>query len=80
MLPAAAVGKTQTCYYVDDHGYIFSRSPSFTGNVYFVFYGNYTWEAVHTPYSIRTYGDYVVKYIVKPNNVLFFDEVVKKNK
>lgn len=49
MLPAAAVGKTQICYYVDDHGYIFSRSPSFSGNVYFVFYGNYTWGENESP-------------------------------
>ncbi len=49
MLPSAAVGKTQICYYVDDHGYIFSRSPSFSGNVYFVFYGNYTWGENESP-------------------------------
>jgi hypothetical protein len=45
------------------------------GSMYGVgLYGNYTWEGVHTEYSIKMYGKYIIKYIVKPNNILFFDE------
>ncbi len=65
MLPAAAVGKTQTCYYVDDHGYIFSRSPSFTGNVYFVFYGNYTWEDNESPVGKKLFEDTYFRDVIR---------------
>lgn len=48
-LPASAPAINQQCYYVDDYGYVFSRSPSFSGNVYFVFYGAYTWNEGESP-------------------------------
>ena len=37
------------CYYVDAHGYVFSPSPIFSGNVYFVFLGNFNWSDGETP-------------------------------
>ncbi len=48
-LPRERDDSSRTCYYVDDHGYIFSKSPTFSGNVYFVFYGAYTWGATESP-------------------------------
>jgi hypothetical protein len=38
------------------------------------FYGNYNIESVMSGYSKKTYGDYVVKYIIKPKNIIFFDK------
>jgi cell division septal protein FtsQ len=32
------------CYFLDEHGYIFSDAPTFSGDVYFVFYGGITSE------------------------------------
>lgn len=32
----------ETCYYLDDQGYVFGKAPSFSGNAYFEFYGKGT--------------------------------------
>jgi len=32
--------QTKTCYFIDSRGYVFSEAPTFSGHVYFSFYGN----------------------------------------
>ena len=46
---ASVKGTIAHCDYVDDHGYIFSPAPTFSGNVYFIFYGNYGWNDGDSP-------------------------------
>lgn len=48
-LPSEKDETDRTCYYIDDHGYVFSKSPTFSGNVYFVFYGTYSWKDSDSP-------------------------------
>lgn len=38
------------------------------------FYTTYSWEGVHTEYSKKRYGNYVVKILVKIKNIIFLDE------
>ena len=64
-LPAEAKGTLANCYYVDDHGYIFSRSPSFSGTVYFVFYGNYGWTEGESPIGKTIFTDEYFKNLIR---------------
>lgn len=34
------VGEKETCYFMDEKGYIFDQAPYFSGNIYFKFYGD----------------------------------------
>ncbi len=53
------------CYYVDAKGYIFSQAPTFSGNIYFVFLGNYGWADGESP---------IGKHIA-PENI--FSEIIR---
>jgi len=64
-LPSVAGGINQNCYYVDDHGYIFSRSPSFSGNVYFVFYGTYLWGENESPVGKKLFDDTYFRDVIR---------------
>ncbi len=64
-LPSQKDTQNQNCYYVDDRGYIFSRSPSFTGNVYFIFYGTYTWGANESPIGKKLFSDEYFKHVIR---------------
>ncbi len=37
--PAVSSNVDETCYFINDDGYIFDRAPYFSGDVYFKFYG-----------------------------------------
>jgi hypothetical protein len=63
-LPSAGV-QNQNCFYVDDRGYIFSRSPSFSGNIYFVFYGTYGWQDGESPVGKRLFEPDYFKELIR---------------
>lgn len=65
MLPSASSSVEQNCYYVDDYGYVVSQSPSFSGNVYFVFYGKYTWADNESPIGKKLFTDDYFKQLIR---------------
>jgi hypothetical protein len=64
-LPLILTTGVPNCYYVDGHGYIFSRSPTFSGNVYFVFYGNYGWNDGDSPVGKRILTEDTFKQVIR---------------
>ena len=64
-LPLLVTTGVPNCYYVDGHGYIFSHSPSFSGNVYFVFYGLYGWNEGDSPIGKRILTEDTFKQIIR---------------
>ena len=64
-LPRDAKDGLANCYYVDDHGYVFSRSPSFSGTVYFVFYGTYGWQEGDSPVGKTLFDDTYFKNVIR---------------
>jgi cell division septal protein FtsQ len=62
---AAATGTPESCYYIDAHGYIFSQAPTFSGNVYFMFFGTNGWNANESPIGKRVADEETFKDIIR---------------
>jgi hypothetical protein len=43
-----ASSTTENCYYLDDFGFIFAKSPNFTGSVFFKYYGSISAQPAST--------------------------------
>lgn len=72
----------KNCFYMDDTGYIFSEAPSFSGNIFFIYYGlvdpknaiGSTYLSAATLKSLKTFVESIKTLGADPRGLFAFGE------